>query len=196
MRPSCIPVLCLAFVWGGGPQLLAADASPVKTIDAERSVLTVRVFKAGLFSAFGHNHVIKAPVAEGTLNEQTPQVELQVKANQLRVMDEDVSDKDRAEIQATMLGPKVLDSQRFPEIRFRSTRLEEVSPGRWKVQGELSLHGQSRPVTVSAERREGRYFGSASLKQRDFGIIPVTVAGGTVKVKDEVRIEFEIVARD
>jgi hypothetical protein len=31
-----------------------------------------------------------------------------------------------------------------------------------------------------------------TLKQTDFGITPVTVVGGTVKVKDEVKIEFEI----
>jgi hypothetical protein len=42
-------------------------------------------------------------------------------------------------------------------------------------------------------RKEGgRYVGSAKLKQRDFGMTPVSVAGGTVKVKDEVKIEFEI----
>jgi len=32
------------------------------------------------------------------------------------------------------------------------------------------------------------------LKQRDFGIAPISIAGGTVKVKDEVLIEFEIAA--
>jgi hypothetical protein len=34
------------------------------------------------------------------------------------------------------------------------------------------------------------------LRQKDFGITPVSVAGGSVKVKDEVRIEFEIVGRE
>ncbi len=42
-------------------------------------------------------------------------------ARKMRVMDKDVSDKDRAEIQETMLGPKVLDTAQFPEIRFHST---------------------------------------------------------------------------
>jgi polyisoprenoid-binding protein YceI len=186
-------LFCLTLLVTSGLQLWAADTSPVKSIDPDRSVLTVRVFKAGLFSAFGHNHVIKAPVAQGTLNEENSSIELRVLAKELKVMDEEVSDKDRTEIQQTMLGPKVLDSQRFPEIRFRSTRLQETSPGHWKVQGELSLHGETRPILLSAERREGRYFGSASLKQKDFGITPVTVAGGTVKVKDEVQIEFEII---
>jgi hypothetical protein len=33
------------------------------------------------------------------------------------------------------------------------------------------------------------------LRQSEFGITPVTVAGGTIKVKDEVRVEFEVVGR-
>ena len=32
-----------------------------------------------------------------------------------------------------------------------------------------------------------------SIKQRDYGITPISIAGGTVKVKDELAIEFEIV---
>jgi hypothetical protein len=30
------------------------------------------------------------------------------------------------------------------------------------------------------------------LKQRDFGITPVSIAGGTVKVKNELTIDFDI----
>ncbi len=33
------------------------------------------------------------------------------------------------------------------------------------------------------------------MKQRDFGIMPISIAGGTVKVKDEIKIEFDVVAR-
>jgi hypothetical protein len=41
---------------------------------------------------------------------------------------------------------------------------------------------------------EGRHYrGSASFKQSNFGINPIRIAGGTVKVKDEVKIEFDIV---
>jgi hypothetical protein len=52
----------------------------------------------------------------------------------------------------------------------------------------LSIARSSWPVTL----KDACYRGSATLKQTDFGITPVTVAGGTVKVKDEVKIEFEI----
>lgn len=171
--------------------VFAADGAT--TISTDQSVLTVRVFKAGLFSAFGHEHEIRAPIQKGAFTEQNPTVELAVDARQLRVMDKDVSEKDRAEIQQTMLGPKVLDSEHFPEIRFRSTSVAPAGEGKWMVRGDLTLHGQSRPIQFQVTLQNGHYRGSAELRQKDFGITPVTVAGGTVKVKDELRVEFDVV---
>ena len=86
----------------------------------------------------------------------------------------------------------VLDVGHFPEIRVQSTSVEPKGPGHWIVHGNLALHGADRPIAVEVTLKGERYQGSASLKQTDFGITPVTVAGGTVKVKDEVKIEFEI----
>jgi hypothetical protein len=166
-----------------------------KAIDTDRSVLTVRVFKSGLFSFLAHDHTIKAPVASGTFDEQSPRVQLTVQSAALKVMDPDVSDKDRGEIQATMVGPKVLDPQKFPEIRFQSTSVDSRGADKWLVRGDLTLHGQTRPVAVEVHRENGRYFGSTTLKQSDFGITPITIGGGAVKVKDEVRIDFEIAGR-
>jgi polyisoprenoid-binding protein YceI len=60
------------------------------------------------------------------------------------------------------------------------------------VHGTLDLHGQSHPVTVDVSLKDGVYQGTAALKQTEFGIKPVTVAGGTVKVKDEIKVEFAI----
>jgi polyisoprenoid-binding protein YceI len=175
--------------------LWGVDASGQKAIDTEHSVLTVRVYKAGAFSAFGHEHSIRAPIQNGSFDEDKRSVEFVVDTRTLRVVDSDVSDKDRANIQNTMLGPKVLDSARFHEIRFHSTQVSRASENRWTVQGDLSLHGQTNSVKVDVERQDGRYRGSARLRQSEFGITPVTVAGGTIKVKDEVRVEFEIVGR-
>jgi polyisoprenoid-binding protein YceI len=175
--------------------LWAADTAPPREIDIQKSVMTVRVFKSGLFSAFGHEHDISAPIEHGAFSESQPSVELTVDARKMRVMDKDVSDKDRAEIQETMLGPKVLDTAQFPEIRFHSTAVERSGEGRWTVRGDLALHGQTRPVKFDVHAQNGRYQGSAELKQRDFGIAPISVGGGAVKVKDELRVEFEIVAK-
>jgi len=60
------------------------------------------------------------------------------------------------------------------------------------VQGTLSLHGQTRPVTIDVRETGGHYEGSVRLKQTDFGIKPVKAGGGTVKVKDEIQIDFKI----
>ncbi len=175
--------------------LWGADTPRSTEIDSQKSVMTVRVFKAGLLSAFGHEHEISAPIQRGTLNEADRSVELVVDARQMQVMDKDVSEKDRAEIQETMLGPKVLDSNQFPEIRFHSTTVERAGEGRWTVQGSLTLHGQTRPVKVEVQGQSGHYRGTAELKQKDFGIEPVGGGGGTVKTKNELRVEFEVVTR-
>jgi len=175
--------------------LWARNASAQTAIDPQKSSITVRVFKAGVFSAFGHEHEISAPMQQGSFTENPGSVELTVDARRMRVMDKGISEKDRAEIQQTMLGPKVLDSEKFPEIRFRSTAIERLGEGRWIVLGDLTIHGETRPVKVHVEGPNGHYRGTSELKQKDFAITPITVGGGAVKVKNELRVEFEIVAK-
>ena len=171
-------------------------AAQTEEMDREHSFFTVHVFKAGVFSAFGHGHEVRAPLAAGVIREGEPAgVELRVDARQLKVLDPDLSQKDRAEVQETMLGPKVLDSTRFSEIRFRSTAVEKSGADHWQVRGDLTLHGQTRPVVVEVRRQAGRYLGSATFKQTAFGITPFRAAGGTIKVKDEVKVDFDIATR-
>jgi polyisoprenoid-binding protein YceI len=128
----------------------AADSSIAGAIDIEKSVITVRVFKAGFFSAFAHDHEISAPIEQGGFNEVNTSVEVKVDARKLRVVDKEISERDRAEIQQTMLGPKVLDSEKFPEIRFRASGpADRPRLGRLTIEGELTLHGQTHPVRVA-----------------------------------------------
>ncbi len=175
------------------PTQVAAASSDVREIDGSHSTMTVCVYKSGFLSAFGHNHEVQAPIQSGQVRETgNPSVELRVDARNLRVLDPEVSDGTRAQIQETMLGTQVLDANHFTEIRFQSTSVEAKGPGHWIVHGNLVLHGKDHTIAVEVTLKDERYRGSASLKQTDFGITPVTVAGGTVKVKDEVKIEFEI----
>lgn len=186
---SAVALVLAAALW-------AADSSTPREIDTQKSVMTVRVLKTGLFSAFAHDHEISAPIRNGKFSEPDRSVELSVDARQMRVVDKEVSEKDRAEIQENMLGPKVLDSGQFPDIRFRSTAVEPAGDGgRWAVSGDLTLHGQTHPVRLEVRAQNGHYQGSAQLKQRDFGIEPISVGGGAVKVKNELRVEFDIVAK-
>jgi polyisoprenoid-binding protein YceI len=172
----------------------AAAAGPEpRAIDAAHSSLKVRVFKSGFFSAFAHNHEVEAPIESGEVAESgSPLVELRVDARKMSVLDPEASADTRAQVQKTMLGPQVLDTEHYPEIHFRSTEIEAKGTDHWLVHGTLDLHGQGHPVAVDVTLKDGLYRGSATLKQSGFGMKPVTVAGGTVKVKDEVKVEFEI----
>jgi polyisoprenoid-binding protein YceI len=169
---------------------LAANAAP-HAIDTRTSTMTIRVGKSGAFSAFGHDHEIVAPIASGSADTEAHSVELRVNAAALRVQDSKGSEGDKAQIQKTMLGPEVLDAEQHREIVFKSTSAQQAG-GAWSVTGNLTLHGATHPVTVTVREQSGHYVGSATIRQSDFGIKPVKVAGGTVKVKDDVRIEFDI----
>lgn len=93
--------------------------------------------------------------------------------------------------------------KRFPTIVFRSRRVSAAPPVATGValaiEGDLTLHGVTRPLTIHAsatlhaDRLTAR--GTFVIKQTDFGIRPVTAGGGTVKVKDEVQVEFVLEAR-
>ncbi len=157
-----------------------------------QSTITVHVHKAGVFSGFGHNHTVIAPVSKVTLDPKAMTAEIVVLSKEMKVTDTDVSDKDRAQIQADMLGPKVLNAERFPEIRFKSSRIEQTSPQHYRVTGTLDLHGVRKDVTLEMTGGSDHYQGKTKLKQTDFGMQPISVAGGTIKVKDELDLEFEI----
>ena len=154
----------------------------------------IRVFKSGAFSAFAHDHEIQAPIDEGEIDSSaSPSVQLRVDSRKMRVLDPEISVDKRAEIQHTMEGNAVLDVEHFPEISYRSTAITKTGDARWEVRGNLNLHGVSQPVVVVVLFEAGHYRGSASFKQSNFGISPIRIAGGAVKVKDEVTIEFDVV---
>ena len=179
--------------WGLSLILLAgACLAQELKIDAAKSTITIHVGKAGLFSAAGHEHDVTAPV-EGTFSEAgTPRVAIDVDARKLTVQpNPKVNAKDQAEIQDSMQR-KVLESDHYPRIAFRSTNAQKTGADAWKVAGTLTLHGVTRPVTVDVKKAGDVYAGGARIKQTDFGIQPVSVAGGVVKVKNELEIRFEI----
>src|SRR5262249_18683028 len=158
-------------------------------IDSAGSKLTVRAFKTGLFSGFADNHEVEAPIANGTIDEAAGRVKFTVESKQMRVLDPQMKPSRRQEVQERMLGPDVLDSGRFPQITFESTSVERPGKNPFVVHGQLSLHGVRKPIVVDVHSENGAYKGTCTLKQHEFGIEPISIAGGTVKVKDELKIE-------
>jgi polyisoprenoid-binding protein YceI len=169
-------------------------AAQDRAIDTERSTITIHVGKAGLLSAAGHEHWVSAPIASGTINEASQRVEFTVEAAKLRVKpDPKIDAKTEAAIQRDM-EEMTLDMAHFREIKFQSSRVEKAGD-QWNVDGSLSLHGVTKAVRANVARVGEAYTGRVTLKQTDFGIKPISIAGGTIKIKNEIDIEFMIFAR-
>lgn len=175
-------------------------------LDASQSHFTVQAFAEGLFSSFGHNPVIAIRDFEGEA-ECTPdtleaaKLRVTIKAHSLAVTD-NIKDKDRIEIEQ-MMHEHVLETARYPEITFESTSItaSRLSGGRYRVRviGDLTLHGVTGhslwvQAEVKATEEDLHAKGEFTLRQTDYGIKPVSVAGGTLKVKNELKLAFDIKA--
>lgn len=189
MRTTIFTPLAIIFSTLWLSQLLLGQVRP---IDTSSSKLIVHVSKAGIFSALGDNHEVEAPISKGLVDESSRRVRLVIESRRMKVLDPHLSTDKRQQVQERMLGPDVLDVSRFPQITFESVTVEQSGPGRLLIRGQLSLHGVTRPVIVNVRTESGDYTGASTLSQREFGITPVSVAGGTVKVKDELKIEFDV----
>jgi YceI-like protein len=190
-------ITCLMIAAAPAGTTVAAPASESHlAIDTSQSAITVHVFKTGLFRGFADNHEIHAAVKSGFIKNTLPvRADIVVDARNLQVLDADASPKDREQVRVRMLGPEVLDTRRFPEIRFESSSAERTESGAWIVHGQLTLHGLTRPVVTTITEDQGHYRGAMLLRQTDYGITPISVAGGAVKVKDELKLDFDIVTR-
>jgi len=186
-------VLRTSYLW---VVLATVPVSPqARPLDTARSSITIRVGRTGMFSFAGDNHLVRAPLASGSVNEAGKHIEFKVQSKSLRVEDPGTAADKKAQIQQRMLGPDVLDSEHFPVIQFRSTSISGA-PADLRVAGDLTLRGQTRPIEAKVQQiAKGHWRGTATLKQSTFGIKPISIAGGTVKVKDELKLEFEILAK-
>jgi len=88
-----------------------------------------------------------------------------------------------------------LETKKFPEIAFRSSRVQKLADGQRKVDGHLALHGVTKAVSLTVKQTGEAYITHTVLKQTDFGIKPISIGGGMIKVKNEVEIDFQIFAR-
>ena len=172
-----------------------AAAAPLgakdRLVDIDRSTVTVRT-SAVAGGALSDHHVIQAPLSEGTFDDAIPHLQIVIDARRLRVVDPGRAAKDREDMLARLLGPDVLDVKRYQWITFHSVTIEGEPKGGWLVNGELELHGNIRALPVRVVRENGRYKGSVTVRPSDYGIVPLSLAGGAVKVKDEVTIDFDI----
>jgi polyisoprenoid-binding protein YceI len=177
--------------------------APSYVLDPGMSRFVVKAVASGMLSAFGHNPTIaiRSFQGEAWFRPQAPEqssLQLVIDANSLTVTN-DMNDKDRREIERIM-KEEVLETSQHPEIRFDSSGVDatQISEGMFvmKIMGRLSLHGVNRDilipcnVTISDDRL--RVNGEFVVRQTDYRIQLVSVAGGTLKLKDELKFSFDI----
>jgi polyisoprenoid-binding protein YceI len=174
-------------------------------IHTEVSRFTVRGFAGGLLSGLGHNPVLAVRDFSGEAHVEPDALEksslcLKIKAGSLEVQN-DASDKDRREMKRVM-DEEVLEVARYPEIVFKSAVVSGAKTGdgfyRLVIEGNLTLHGVTRRLSVPAQawatKDQLRANGEFSVRQTDYGIKLASVAGGALKLKDELKFAYDIVA--
>lgn len=183
-----------------------ASAACVYSWKPERSELMILTDRSGLFGRMGHRHTIRAQQFTGTMEwdpalPEGAHIDLVIDAKSLKVTDDDLDPGDVAKVQHDM-ETKVLEVEKHPEIRFLSNgvKVRESSEGKWSldVSGTLALHGVSQaaviPLTLEMHNNLLDLKGETMVRQKDYEIDPVSVGMGAVKVKNEVKITFHLVA--
>lgn len=191
----------------------ASSQAAQYVIDPARSAIVVQLFKAGLGSAFAHDHVVRAANYSGQiqLDPAAPtaaQIAIEVDATTLAADEPevrrkynlplDLSEDNRREIQLSLESEAQLDVRRHAKIRFRSTRIVSVRAGEYTLTGDLELRGVTQPIRLSVqatlEKDLLRAHASGRFLQSSFGYKPYSALLGAVQNKDEVLLQVDIVA--
>lgn len=174
-------------------------------IDTQKSLFTVHPFATGLGAALSHGLTIAIRDFNGSISLVpstlgNASLGMRVKASSLKLNDQ-VREDDRREIERVMTE-QVLRTSEHPEIVFESRNIALVPLAgtlhRADITGKLSLNGVTRDHSFSAQvvvRPDMlRANGDFKLKQTDFGIPLITAGAGLIKLHDELKFHFYIVA--
>jgi polyisoprenoid-binding protein YceI len=102
-------------------------------------------------------------------------------------------------------SPNFFDVAQFPTVIFKSKRVEPAGPGKFKLIGDLTMHGVTKEVTLNAEgpspvlkQPDGalRIGASASttVNRKDFGMQWNRMVEAAPVVSDEVQITIDVEA--
>jgi polyisoprenoid-binding protein YceI len=169
-----------------------ASAAPVTyVLDTVHSRVTFYVNHLGFSNSVGEFRL-----ADGTLSFDADDWSKSAVSVKLPVETLDLGD---AKWQAHILSADFLEASKYPEIGFKSTRLEASGGGRGRLYGDLTIHGVTRPVVLDVRlNKAGEHpmrkvpavgFTATTVVHRsDFGVAAYVPA---VADDLEVRIEIE-----
>jgi polyisoprenoid-binding protein YceI len=176
-----------------------AMADGTYRLSPESGELVVKTGRTGMGRRAGHDLVIEVTRWRGevTVVSAKPEdstVSVEVDVDSLEVREglggvKPLTDKDRADIKKTLCD--ILDSTTFPQIRFAGTSMTGRPGDSVTVEGDLTIRGETAPVTVRADFADGRVRGSATVAQTRWGIKPYSAFLGALKLADEVAVELD-----
>lgn len=187
----------------------AAEAQQtfVYRLDAARSKFVIRAYAGGVLWFKGHDHLVAARDFTGearlTPGSVSPaSLDISVRAASLAET-RDVFTPQQKKIIDTELRDLVLEPDKYPEITFKSTDVSVEPRGgdlfALKLGGDLTLRGVTRRVTIPVEvtlrGNELRARGEFTVKRGDFKVPATSAFHGTVRVRDRLKVSFDIVAR-
>jgi polyisoprenoid-binding protein YceI len=104
----------------------------------------------------------------------------------------------------TLAGDQWLDADRFPQMSFRTKAVQSTGPDSFRLVGELTLHGVTRPITLDAHYNGGYaghpfdpharvgFSARGTFKRSDFGVsYGIPAPGSSFGVGDEVAVTLE-----
>jgi polyisoprenoid-binding protein YceI len=198
----------VALTTTGVTVIRADNTEPVEAryrIDAGKSTFMVRAFAGGLLWFKGHDHLIAVREFTGEVR-LTPQsispasLLMTIKSDSL-VETRDVFTEQQKQIINRELREIVLESERYPEINFRSTNVTGKLNGAQfeaKIEGELTMHGVTRRIVIPAQvtmaANDLRARGEFTVDRGDFKIKATSAVHGMVRVRDKLKFTFDIVA--
>lgn len=196
----------------GGAAVIKHATSPARPqaavyrLDPARSKFIIRAFAGGLLWFKGHDHFVRARDFEGearlTPGSLSPaSLTLNVRAASLAETRE-VFNAQQKQIIDGELRDIVLQPDKYPDIIFKSTDVSvETRGGVFKVTlgGDLTLRGVTRhvsiPADVTLEGSDLRARGEFTVRRGDFKVPATSAFHGAVRVRDRLKVIFDIVAR-
>jgi len=179
----------------------------VYEIDLAQSQVTATLTQEGFISRRYQNHRVEVKNFSGKIevpekDETQLAVEVEAESKSLTNVDEGMSEFERREFH-NVVNNIVLESGKFPRIKFVSVSVSDARKSgearSFTLNGDLTLRDATKrvsfPVTVTIAKDQLRATGEAKLKQTDFGITPYSGKMGLIKIGDEVKINFAIVAK-
>jgi polyisoprenoid-binding protein YceI len=161
------------------------------------STLTLEVFKTGLMA--GKKHSLFFEQYDGQIDYNAQRVEdsrirFTVQAASMTCRDNWVKPEDRKKILDAALN-EMLAVNQYPQLSFVSTRIITKSKGQFETQGDLTVRGIAKPVTLQAAVKPVgdlrlEIDGDAKISHHDYGLKPFSRFGGIIGTKDEMLLRF------